>query len=405
MPFTRSHSDALPSGSPRAMGLLLLYASTLFGLLAAASAPTPLYPLYQQSLGFSDTMLTVIFAVYALALLATLLITGALSDFIGRRPVIVAALLLQGVSMWIFHEAGTTTELLMARLLQGVATGLATSVLGAALVDIDTRLGGLLAVACPMLGLSSGILGSSLLVDSSTTPFQSIYEILLALYSLQAMAIVFDRERVVPRPGALSSLRPAVAVPQSIRAMIWRIAPINMAGWALCGFYLALMPALSADVLASDDAWRSGVLIFLLPLTGGLVAVALRHRGTAVIVRIAGIAMITGLSLMIAGTIKGHASLLALGGVASGIGFGAGFLGTKKAMLARAPIEQRSGVISLFFLLSYLPFSLPVILAGIGAQYAGLVPTTIGFASLLGLICAWVLWKSRSLATDTPTGA
>ncbi|WP_016854261.1 hypothetical protein [Halomonas smyrnensis] len=62
-------------------------------------------------------------------------------------------------------------------------------------------------------------------------------------------------------------------------------------------------------------------------------------------------------------------------------------------------------VISLFFLLSYLPFSLPVILAGIGAQYAGLVPTTIGFASLLVLISAWVLGKSRSLASDTPTGA
>src|SRR5690606_33186778 len=96
---------------------------------AASSAPTPLYHLYQQAWGFSAAMLTLIFAVYALTLLVALLVVGSLSDFLGRRPVIFSALLLEIVSMLLFILATDVTWLLLARMLQGFATGMATSAL------------------------------------------------------------------------------------------------------------------------------------------------------------------------------------------------------------------------------------------------------------------------------------
>jgi hypothetical protein len=76
------------------MGFWLI-AGVLGLLVFASSAPSPLYGVYQQKWRFSATMLTAVFAVYALALIVTLLVVGALSDYVGRRPVIVAALVVE----------------------------------------------------------------------------------------------------------------------------------------------------------------------------------------------------------------------------------------------------------------------------------------------------------------------
>ena len=103
---------------------------------AASSAPSPLYPLYQQLFGFSAATLTVVFAVYVAGLLASLLVVGALSDHVGRKPVLVGALLLEAVSFAVFLGAGGVTALLVARVLQGIATGAAITTLGATMVDL-----------------------------------------------------------------------------------------------------------------------------------------------------------------------------------------------------------------------------------------------------------------------------
>ena len=117
---------------------------TLLTFLAASSAPTPLYHLYQETLQFSAATLTLIFGVYALSLLAALLTVGSLSDHLGRRPVIFAALLLDIGAMLLFITADSAVLLIAARALQGFATGMATSVLGASLLDNDNRKGPLI---------------------------------------------------------------------------------------------------------------------------------------------------------------------------------------------------------------------------------------------------------------------
>src|ERR671925_2111323 len=67
--------------------------AVIFGALLFASAvPSPLYVVYQQQWDFSEITLTSIFAVYALALLGALLVVGSISDHIGRRPTLLAAL-------------------------------------------------------------------------------------------------------------------------------------------------------------------------------------------------------------------------------------------------------------------------------------------------------------------------
>jgi len=60
-------------------------------MMATASGPSPLCPLYRERWDFSDTMVTVVFAVYVVGLLGALLTVGSLSDRLGRRPVLITA--------------------------------------------------------------------------------------------------------------------------------------------------------------------------------------------------------------------------------------------------------------------------------------------------------------------------
>lgn len=99
-----------------------LHASVLVGLLAASSAPTPLYSDYQAQWRFSALTLTIVFSVYALALLGALLVAGTLSDHVGRRPVLAGALVAEAASMAVFITAHGVPDLIAARVVQGVAS-------------------------------------------------------------------------------------------------------------------------------------------------------------------------------------------------------------------------------------------------------------------------------------------
>ncbi|RYF62390.1 MAG: MFS transporter, partial [Comamonadaceae bacterium] len=165
---TASAPSTSPAWPARRLGpdaALWLTVSIVVMFLAASSAPSPLYALYREMWGFSAFSLTVIFSSYAFALLASLLCFGALSDHIGRRPVVIAALVLEFVSVLAFWWADSVAWLLAARVLQGFATGIATSALGALLVDLHPVRGPLMNSVGPMVGMALGALGTSVLVQ------------------------------------------------------------------------------------------------------------------------------------------------------------------------------------------------------------------------------------------------
>jgi MFS family permease len=196
---------------------LVFLAITLLTFLAASSAPTPLYHLYQEGLHFSAGMLTLIFGVYALSLLVALLTVGSLSDHLGRKPVIFTALILNMLAMLLFINEGSVAWLIAARTLQGFATGMATAVLGAALLDTDRQQGPLVNSVAPLLGMACGAMGSSLLVEFAPLPTQLIYCTLFVLMLLQAVYVWRLPESVSRIPGALASLRPTLHVPPQAR--------------------------------------------------------------------------------------------------------------------------------------------------------------------------------------------
>lgn len=377
---------APPSAPVRRMGhaqALWLLASILVGFLAASSAPSPLYALYRDSWGFSALTLTLVFASYAFALLSTALLFGTFSDHRGRREVVLLALVLEIASTVLFWQADSVAWLFAARIVQGLATGIATSVLSAALIDLHPERGALVNTVAPMLGMSIGALGTSALVQFAPTHTALMFELLLVLFVLQTLAAVFLPETVVRRPGAWRSLRPRIAIPASSRATLVRILPLNTALWALGGFYLSLGPTLARVITGSHAPVVGGALICALVLTSAVAIVFVRARPPRQVLLLGTVALVLGLAITLAGVALHSSVAFFAGTVVAGVGFGSGFNGSLRSLVGTATPAERGGLMSGFFVLSYLAFSLPAIVAGLAAGIFGLHATALGFGLAL----------------------
>jgi len=362
--------------SHRTRYALPLYASIAAMFFGASSAPTPLYRLYQEVLGFSSGMLTVVFGVYAFSLLLALLTTGSLSDHIGRRPVIVGGLALEIVAMLIFADADSVRMLILARVLQGFATGAATSALGAAILDASRTRGPLVNTLSPLLGMGVGALGTSLLVQYAPAPMRLVYFLMLAVFLLQAVAVWLLPETVSRRPGTLASLVPRVRVPQAARAAMLRIAPVNVAVWALGGFYLSLGPTLARAVTGTDAVTTGGWVVFALTCGGFVAVLLLRALSTPRLLVTGALVLAAGLLVTLTGAHAGNAGLFFVGTILAGMGFGSAFQGALRSVLPLAEAHERAGLMAAFYVLSYLAFSVPTIIAGTMAHVVGLRLTT-----------------------------
>jgi len=361
----------------------VLHGAILATFLGASSAPTPLYHLYQETWKFSSTTLTMIFAIYAFALLAALLIGGKISDHIGRRPTIFAALIGEFFAVVIFHQSDSATGLIAARLVQGLATGVAMASIGAALMDVNKERGALINSITPLAGMAIGTIICSLLVTYAPYPMHLIYEILFGIIIFEAIFIWFTPETADVHPGALQSLKPSILVPPQARTMLIALSPLNIAMWGLGGFYLSLMPSIVAKATGSSSVLLGGVTVTLLTLSGAVSIAYFRHHATHHILYRGAFLVCSGVLFIIAGTNLHIIWLMLTGSILAGLGFGSCFLGILRSLIPLAEPRQRASLMAAYYLESYLAFSLPAIGAGILAQYIGLISTITVYCSAI----------------------
>jgi len=372
--------------------------AAILGLfLAAASAPSPLYADYAVRWHFGPVTITVIFAVYAFALLAVLLTAGSLSDSIGRRPVILTALLIQSASMLLFLLADGVIWLYAARTLQGAATGLVTAAVAASLIDLQpvTRpgLGPLVNAITPTVGLAAGALAAGGLVQYGPAPLRLIYALLLAGFVLLAGAAA-----TLPAAGtgrAPVSLRPRVRIEPAIRPTFWAVLPCLVATWALGGLYLSLGPSLMLDLSGSGNRLLGGSIVFALCAAGAVASFCLRAWPAARAMRSGCLLLLAGLAVTIAAVAAVSSVLLLIGTLVAGAGFGSAFLGAFRSLAAQATPGGRASLIAAIYVASYLAFSLPAIAAGVLTTYLGLRPTTIGYAAAAAALALASLAATR----------
>jgi predicted MFS family arabinose efflux permease len=367
--------------SRAAFGLLT---SIILTLLASSSAPTPLYATYQARWGFSPVAVTLVFGVYAVAVLASLLVLGGLSDHIGRRPVLVVALVAQAGVMLVFATASGLDVLLLARVLQGLATGAAVAAIGAGLVDLSPERGPVANAAGAMAGTASGALASALLVQLLPAPTQLVYFVLLTLFLLQAVGVRQIAETSRRVPGAMHSLRPTLGLPSHVRGAIAVAAPSLIAVWALAGFYASLGPSLAGLVDGTNSTILGGAALFVLAGSGALTVLVF-HRTDARTFALAGAALIIlGVALVLAAVPTRSPIVFFTGTAIAGAGFGGGFQGGLRTILALAPPTERAGVIAVIYIICYLALGLPAIGAGVLVVHTTVTHTALLFG--LGVI-------------------
>jgi MFS family permease len=365
--------------------------AVFFLLIFANGAPTPLYGIYQARWRFSATTLTALFAVYALALLAALLVLGRLSDYFGRRPVILAGLALNAAACVLWWLAPGLAALFAARVLQGLGVGVATGAIGASLLDLQPPGSGRAAVlttAATTMGLAAGALATSALVQYGPDPTRLIWWLLLAAFAAGLAAIA-----VMPEPdrsphGWLRSLRPTVHVPPAIRATFAAALPSVIATWALTGFYLSLGPTLAAQLLHSANLLWGGLAVFLVAGVGSISGVAAARTPPRAGMVGGCLILLAGAGLSLAAITQSIPWLFLVGTAVAGFGFGAAWTGAYRMLTAAVAPADRAGLVDAIFIAAYLALSLPAVIAGLASQHYGLRDTALVYNAVIAALVA-----------------
>jgi len=367
---------------------------------AASAAPSPLYVVYQQEWGFSASTLTVIFAGYVAGLITALLVLGALSDHVGRRPVLAAAIALEAVSLVLFLTAGDVGLLLAARVVQGIATGAAMTTLGASLVDLNPPhapgRAGLINGIAPVSGLAVGALGCGALVQYAPSPTHFVYALLLFGMVLAALVVAWMPETSVRRPGGAASLKPRLGVPARLRADVLALSPIIVASWALGGLYMSLGPSVAAGVFGLSSHLIGGLVVTLLCGTGATTSFLLRKRPTPQVLALAGTMLTIGTGTSIVGVEVSNIVLAGVGTVLSGIGFGASALASFGTLALLAAPHERGELFAVALVIAYVAFSVPAVVAGLAAGSVGLHTTVLVYGLVVALLGAAAMVAQRA---------
>lgn len=378
-----------------------ILAALLAAFLFASAVPSPLYVVYQEQWSFSDITLTSVFAVYALALLGALLVVGSISDHIGRRPTLLAALVVEVVAMLAFAVADGVGWLFAARTLQGAATGTAAGAISAALLDLQPRskpwLGALAGAVAPMAGLALGALSAGLLGDYAPHPTRLVFWLLVGAFVVGIIAVAAIPETVVSDGGWRRALRPSLAVPRQARAAFVAAIPCMVAVWALGGLILSLGGSLTAGVLGQSSHLAAALPIVVITGVSGVTSIRLRETSASATAKGGLVALIAGIATALTALVAESGALFLAGAAIAGLGFGPAFAGVFRVLTGLAPPNQRAGLVSSILTVAYLAFSLPAILAGAAVPDVGLRETAEIYGAALIALAALALAFSGEL--------
>lgn len=358
-------------------------------VFVAAGSPIPLYNTYRREDGLSTADLSVVTVVYLAAAAVSLLVLGRLSDHLGRRRVGLAALACSALGLVLLLGVDGVGHLALARVLQGLATGLASSAIGAQVIDAAPPrrpwLPAVVTSASPLLGIPTGALLSGALVDLGPAPRHLTFAVVLGLVLLAAVPLALGPETAgtTSLRGALGSLRPRVAVPPGTRRPLLAVAGLVLATWSMGGFYQSFGPTIALEQLGSRSSLTAGAVFAsftVLAFLGGPLSSRLRPDRALRAGVLAYVACVAGiLAALAAGSLVPFLSASLLAGVTQGVAQTGGM----RTLLAGTAAGDRAGLLSTVFLLNYTCAAVPSLVAGRLTDVVGLVPIALGHGVLV----------------------
>jgi MFS family permease len=356
-------------------------------LYLAAGAPTPLLVVFERQWGFPSSVLTIAFAAYALGLLGALLVVGSLSDYLGRRPVLVVSLLVELAAMVMFVFAPDIGWVIAARIVQGIATGAASSAFTASVVELaperHKKLGTIVGGIAPAGGLGLGALLTGAAVQFTRDANLVVFATLAAVMVLGTAVTVFSTETATPRPGAGRSLIPQVSVPKVARREFAAAVPVHIGSWMLAGLFMGLVPTIIRDIFHLDSGLLNGATAFLEPGAAALAGFWLGRLTPRHTTLVGGVTVLAGTAVIVGGVAAGVLPLVWVGGIVGGVGFGASFSGALRTITPLVEPHHRAGLFAAIFLVAYLAFGIPTIIAGLLVAPIGLLSTVLGYGAVI----------------------
>jgi MFS family permease len=395
MALTHSHATTLTRRLPRlsrGAGFWAV-AFAFLALTAFATAPSSLYGLYAQEEHLAPLTITAIYAVYATGVVVSLALAGHISDWYGRRAVLIPALVLGAVAALLFIFWHSLAGLLVARVLTGVALGASVATATAYIADLDTgpdgtptRRSGIVATIANVGGLALGPLIAGALAQYTRDGLTLPYVLLLAALVVGAAVVVLSpegRRPVHPRPV----YRPQrLRAPAQARGQFIAAATAAFLVFAVGGLFAGLAGSFLAGPLHHPSAVLTGFAVFLNFGTGVLVQTT-TTRWPAHRLIVAGLApTIIGLIVLVASAWTSPASLalFLIGGAIIGLGGGAMIRGSLSLVISTTTAEDRAGALATYFAAGYVGVSLPVIGLGVALQYASPRVVLLIFATVVG---------------------
>jgi MFS family permease len=369
-------------------------------VLGFTTVPTPLWSLYAERDGYSTLTVTILFAVYAVGVAASLFLVGHLSDWHGRRRVLVPALLINVLAGIIFVAWPHVTGLLIARVLSGLGIGAVNATATAWLIELHTLHGGaagrrraeVVAVAANLGGLGLGALISGVLAQWAGDP-------LAVPFLVYTAALVIAVSLVLSAPETRRPIRPTpkyrpqrFSVPAESRGRYFAAATAAMIAFALLGLFSSLAPGFLAQTLHQPSRALAGAVCFAGFAAAALAQVLTGSRTVRELLSTAIPAMLIGPGMLVLAVWLPDPSLglFGAGVLVTGVGCGLTFKGSVATVSALASPDKRAEALAGVFLAAYLGLAGPIIGLGLLTQVLTARMSLLIFVGLLasGIIAA-----------------
>ncbi|CAI0745655.1 MULTISPECIES: MFS transporter [Serratia] len=362
------------ASSPGAIVLFLALA--LMSALLNSSAPTPLYPLYQQQLALTSVSLTLIYGAYAAGVLISLFAVGNLAGKVkDLRSMIVPALLVVLLGALLFALADSFSLMLMARLLAGVGTGALTGAANIALVRFGPADGGkqaaLIATLSFTAGLALGPIFSGIALQTGFHTTSLPFVIIMAVATIAALGIILSwPARVVVKAGVRSEDTGAgentlAAGLRATGSRFFVCAGALFVCWALAASILAIGPNVAETLLGMQNRSSFGYVIAVYLLIAGASQILSRQINARHSLMFGCLAQALAV-VVFAEAIQIHSLALAAAGmVIAGYAYGAIFVGSATLVNLISPQASHARLISLFYVIAYVANWVPILLGSI----------------------------------------
>lgn len=367
-----------------------LLALGLFTVTFAVNLQAPLYDAYAAESDVGATAVTIAFAAYVGGLMPTLLLLGGLSDRIGRRVPIALALILGAAATALLVQVPSWTSLVVARLMLGVGTGLATTAGTAYMTEIISadraKTAALIVTSATSLGFGGGALATGISLGfQGPTLLPASYIVLLVIAPALAMTVLALPRVDTPRPVSLLRL-------PVFPAGTWVFGAAMALAWSTTGMTIAVVPL---ELAANDLGGWTGLVIFLAIFVGFLCQPIARRMTNEQALMLGFVLIPLGFLVLLAGVWLKLLTLVLLGTcITSAASYGFTYLASLAEVSLRAPNDRARATAGLF-VYAYFGFSLPVIASGVLADRLGLLSAMIVFVVAQSFVTALIIliWK------------